>query len=916
MTTGLDPEAWKRVEALLDEALRVPREERASWLARLAAEDAAIHGHVAGLLAADASAESEGFLRDAAGLTLHDTETGGGGPVEPSLRGGERIGPYTLARELGRGGMGTVWLAERSDGAFKRAVALKLPYAGLDDRGGRERFDRERDILAELAHPNIARLYDAGVTAEGRPYLALEAVDGVPITAFAEANGIGVPERIRLFLPVLDAVQYAHRNLVVHRDLKPSNVLVTAGGTPMLLDFGIAKLLGAGGDATAASDATELGGSPMTPRYASPEQIEGGTITTSSDVYALGVMLYELLSGALPYRLKTGTRAEIQAAIAGGDTMPPSRAVPAGFPDRRRRVRELAGDLDGILLKAIDRAPGRRYASAEAFARDLEHFLAGEAVEARPNTRLYRLSKFTVRHRVGVGVAAAVTAAVLGSLAFALFEMRAAERQRDRAEHVSSFLTSLFKVVDPNETNGKTVTAREILDKGTAKIGELEGEPLVQADLLITMGTIYQHLGLYDSALPLLEKSLDLRRRLVGSDDSETMESINDLATLLQNQGKLDQAEALFREALERRRRVLGPLAGDTLNAENNLALVLQARGKLAEAEPLFRTSLGGKRQTERADDPDLLPPINNLAMLLKAEGKLAEAKPLLAELVEKARRVLGDDDPHTLVAVSNLGLLLLAEGRPAEAETYLRDALDRRRRILGADHPQTLYSTGFVGDCLRSEGRLAESRGYTTQALDGLRRVLGPDHPRTLTVLNSLGLLELREGRLTEAERDVRDALAKRRAKLGDDHLETIFSLINLAWVLDEQKRFPEAEPLARDAVARSRKLFTDDGITTIMATTELGAILTDAERPAEAEPLLASAVAGARRTLLPTQAELGGALLRHGRCLTSLARYEEAEAALHEARSILTVAAPIDAPLIAASLTTLYGRWGIPPR
>jgi serine/threonine protein kinase len=913
MPAELDSDSWNELSSLLDEAFAIPPEDRAAWLAALKSRNALCHDQLVRLLESDADAESAGFLGT---LPVVD---GTGEATEPGAAGsgripGDRVGPYLLVRELGRGGMGTVWLAERSDGTFKRTVALKLPHLGFRDRALRERFDRERDILAALAHPNIARLYDAGVTADGQPFLALEYVAGLPITDYCNRHRLALRSRIELFLQVLDAAHYAHRNLVVHRDLKPTNVLVDDNGVAKLLDFGIAKLLESGGAPSAASDATQLGGHPMTPRYASPEQVEDGHVTTSSDVYSLGIMLYELLCGGLPYRLKHGTRVELQSAIISGDTIPPSRAAELRA-DSKRLARELRGDLDGVILKAIEKDPARRYPSAESFARDLTRYLRGEAVEARPASTFYRARKFVRRHRIGVGVAASVTLTVLGSLAFSIVQMRAAQRERDRAEHVSSFLVDLFKVSDPNEAKGKTVTAREILDRGVAQIdGTLRDEPLVQADLLRTMGDVYQNLGIYGSALPLLEKSLALDRNLRGSDDYETMETINDFATLLQNQGQLEKAEPLFREALERRRRVLGNDHKDTLNAENNLALTLQARGKLVEAEALFRESLAGKRRTLEADDADLLPPINNLANLLKQEGKLAEAKPYLIELLDRARKLLGEDDPHTMTAMSNLGLLLEGEGNLAEAETHLRKALDGRRRVLGNDHPQTLLSVYFLGDCIRDRGRLAEAEGYLRDGLEGLRRVLGADHPRTLAALNAVGLLRQDQGHLDEAERDLRDALERRRVKLGADHSETIESLRNVGSVLEQEGRLSEAEALDREAVERSRRTLGEDSPTTLNALSTLAGVRMEQGHAGEAEATLAAVVATARSTLPANHLVTGHALLRHGRCLTALGRFDEAERALLEASSSLTVSDTVHAGAVATALAALYDRWGKP--
>jgi serine/threonine-protein kinase len=882
VTPELGPETWRELSSLLDEVFGLEPEAREAWLADLKSRNPERHEQLLRLLTADAGARSTGFLeltQPAAGATDRIP--------------GDRVGAYRLVRELGRGGMGTVWLADRSDGTFKRSLALKLPLIGIRDRGARERFDRERDILAALAHPNIARLYDAGVTADGQPFLALEYVDGAPVTDFCRERSLGVRPRIELFLQVLDAVQFAHRNLIVHRDLKPSNVLVDREGVVQLLDFGIAKLLESGGTASLASDATRLDGSPMTPRYASPEQITGAPVTTSSDVYSLGVMLFELLAGRLPYRLRHGTRAEIEAAITSGDTIPPSRAV-AGSPEVARALR---GDLDAIVIKALERDPAARYPSAESLASDLTRYLRGEPMTARALTRLYRARKFVARHRVGVGLAAAVTVAILASTAFSLVEMRAAQRQRDRAEHVSSFLVSLFSVSDPSEAKGKTVTAREILDRGAAKIDALSDEPLVQSDLLLTMGQVYESLGLYQSALPMLARSLDIRRAQLGSDGYDTMESLNEYATLLQNEGQLDKAEPLFREALERRRRVLGPLHKDTLNAENNLALVLQSRGRLDEADALFRESLDGKRKTMAPDDSDLLPAINNLGNLLKQEGKIAEAKPYLTELVEKARTILGEDDPHTLIAVSSLALLLGAEGFPSQAEPYFRDALERRKRVIGPEHPQTYLSMYFLADCLLLLDRPKEAKPLLDEAAAGMRRVVGPDHPRTLATINEEGILAEREGRLDDAESLYRQAIEGRRRKLGPDQSETLDSMRNLGLLLLRQGRLAEADAVLADADERSTRTLAPGNPTRLSCSVWLAGLRTAQGRAAEALPAIEGTLASARKLLPSTNSVIGSALFVDGRCLAALGRTAEARAAFDEAASILRQAYPAHA-------------------
>jgi eukaryotic-like serine/threonine-protein kinase len=547
---------WQQAFKLLDAALEIPVAERAAWLKNLGPEHVHLQPALAELLEQHAVLETESFLQSLPAFTNVDnlpgdaassTLSGQSGGRVGELKADVSIGPYRLIRELGVGGMGAVWLAERSDGSLKRTVALKLPHAGPFQRQLAERFDRERDILAALTHPNIARLYDAGAGSTGQPYLALEYVEGLPLTEYCKSKDLGVRERLELFGQVLSAVQYAHNNLVLHRDLKPSNILVTAAGTVSLLDFGIAKFMT--GAETSETALTELTGRAMTPDYASPEQIAGAPISTSSDVYSLGVVLYELLTGVRPYKLKRGTRGELEDAILAVDAIRPSQMMRqrTGVHDTVmfKTAKQLDGDLDTVCLKALKKKPEERYATVAAFANDITRWLNGYPIETRSDGSWYVVRKYLARHRTVVALSAlAIFAMVTGTIVSVIQAQRAsaeaeiAREQTARALAVEQFLSGLFNAnsvdqVDPEAA--RRITARQLLDRGAERIDKtLVDFPDAKADVLATLGTMYVHLGEWQKAaelnrarLPLVEKSLGKRSIEYAQALSDTAEKIN-----------------------------------------------------------------------------------------------------------------------------------------------------------------------------------------------------------------------------------------------------------------------------------------------------------------------------------------------------------------------------------------------------
>jgi eukaryotic-like serine/threonine-protein kinase len=603
MSTSFSHEEWQRIEAILDDVLELEGEARREALDRACKGDARLRAQLESLVAADSRAES--FLETpaaeyAAGLVraASDEYEPLGGDMQP----GQQIGPYRLIREIGRGGMGRVFLADRADGQFEQQVALKL-VRGVQSGGEiLQRFLRERQILARLHHPNIARLLDGGMTPDGRPYFAMEYVSGEPITTYCDARTLDLHARLDLFTAVCDAVQYAHQNLVVHRDLKPSNALVTPDGEVKLLDFGIAKVLHeheeAGGDPTL----TRLGTGPMTPEYAAPEQVRGEPVTTATDVYALGALAYELLTGRGPHRLTRLTAAEVERAITGRDVERPSAAVtrarpgpdgeqPAELVARTRRTdphrlrRALKGDLDTIVMKALQKEPARRYASAGAFVDDIRRYRGGLPIAARRDSMGYRAGKFVRRHAIGVGATALILATLVAGLIGTAWQARVASREAAKAREVSRFLAGLFAVSDPALANASKITARELLDRGATRIEtELAHQPAVQSEMMLLLGRIYRDLSVYDRAQPLLERSLQLRRANAGRDDEHVADATSELGQLALEAGRPLDAERLQRETLALRRAVLGsdhPQVGKTMR---DLALVLDFQGKFDEA--------------------------------------------------------------------------------------------------------------------------------------------------------------------------------------------------------------------------------------------------------------------------------------------------------------------------------------------
>jgi serine/threonine protein kinase/tetratricopeptide (TPR) repeat protein len=626
-----------------------------------------------------------------------------------------QIGPYRLLQLIGEGGMGEVWLAEQKT-PIHRTVALKLIKAGMDTKAVVARFESERQALALMDHPNISRVYDAGSTPEGRPYFVMEYVPGLPITEYCDKHRLTVKERLELFMQVCDGVQHAHQKAIIHRDLKPSNVLVVEQenkAVPKIIDFGLAKATAQ--RLTDKTMFTELGVMMGTPEYMSPEQADQSelNIDTRTDVYSLGVILYQLLVGVLPFEAKALRAQGMEAilrAIREQEPPKPSTKIRSMGPasadsaEKRREeprsfARHLQGELDWITMQALEKDRTRRYGSPAELGADIERHLHDEPVFAHPPSAGYRAGKYFQRHRLGVAVAGVGVVLLFGFAVDQAVQLRRITRERDRADRITEFMTSMFKVSDPSEARGNSITAREILDKASTDIDTgLTKDPELQAHLMNVMGNVYINLGLYSRAQSLYEHTIEIRRRVLGPEHPDTLSSMNNLASVLDHQGRYAEAEKLYRETIDVKRRVLGPEHPDTLTSMWGLCVVLDHQGRYAEAEKLDRETIDVKRRVLGPEHPDTLRSMITLGNILTDEGRYPEAEKLDRETLQVESRVLGLEHVDTLMSMSNLGTILMEEAHYAEAEKLYLETLDVQKRILGPEHPDTAITTYNLG--------------------------------------------------------------------------------------------------------------------------------------------------------------------------------------------------------------------------
>jgi serine/threonine protein kinase/tetratricopeptide (TPR) repeat protein len=683
--------------------------------------------------------------------------------ASPTSESVMRFGPYRLLQLLGEGGMGQVWLADQLH-PVHRQVAIKVIKAGMDSTQVIARFEAERQALALMDHPAIAKVFDGGTTPEGRPYFAMELVRGEPITTYCDRQRLPLGDRLELFIQVCEGVQHAHQKGIIHRDLKPSNVLVSLQGdraVPRIIDFGVAKAMSQ--PMTERPFFTELGVLIGTPEYMSPEQAEMSVldVDTRSDVYSLGVILYELVSGFLPFdqhALRQAGLEELRRTIReAAPARPSTRVTPAAagsstVADNRRiepgkLASRLRGDIDWITLKALEKDRTRRYQTANALALDVRRHLANEPVAAGPPSTTYRIGKFVRRHRFGVAAGTVFVALLIAFSAVMTLQAQRIARERDRAnreavaaKQVADFLVGLFNVADPSETRGNTLTAREILATGARNIEhDLQNQPDVQARLKATIGQVETNLGLYAEAGPLLEQAVAAQTGVLGRDHIETLSTLHQLANLYWYQGKLTQAESLYLEVIEQRSRLVGKDHPTTLQADYDLASLYILQKRWNEAEPLIRRTLEAQRRALGPDHPDTMSTLELLQNMYFAQERYIDAEPIAVDVMAFRRKTLGLDHPATLTSMHNLATIYWRLRRYGEAEQLFLAAIEGKRRVSGTSHPSTSRSLQSLARMYQDLGRYGEAEPLILASYEGYRAAFGQDDERTRTTVKEL---------------------------------------------------------------------------------------------------------------------------------------------------------------------------------
>lgn len=843
----MNPKRWEKIQSLFEKSIELDPLEREKFLKIECGDDKDLYDEVISLLSADEKEHSIFFRSVADYMTVDD-----------ATLDGKTFGNYRAIKQIGSGGMGSVYLAERIDGHFEQKVALKVVKPGMNSHEIITRFEEERQILARLHHPNIARLLDGGISELGLPYFTLEYVEGKPITEYCDDKNLTVEQRLELFKKVCEAVLYAHQNLVIHRDIKPSNILVQEDGTVKLLDFGIAKVFE---EDFEQKFVTRTGMRVMTPEYASPEQVKGEPVSTATDIYSLGLILYQLLTGCPPYELTSTSSLEMERIICFTEPQKPSamitkifssdsnisnKASPDFISNKRKTTipkirKRITGDLDNICLMAIRKEPERRYISIAQFITDIDNHLNELPVTARKSTAGYRTKKFIQRHKAGVVVASvAITLIALVTIFYTIQlakERDRAQLEAGKSKKVSEFLAGIFQVSDPEQSKGETITARELLDIGVKRIeSELSDQPEVLANMLGVTGNVYKSLGLYDNALILLQKAYSINDSLLGSGSPATAKSLNDLANLNFAMGDYASSIDKFHQAIESRKDIYSDESLETSESMNDLAMVFREEGEYDRAEKLLTTSLAIRKKLLSLNSAEVAQSMNNLALLKEDMGEYDEAKELFEEALKVKERIYGKIHPSVTETIGNLAFLLQQMGEYEEASTLFSESLKIDQKLFGELHPVVSTDLYNLASNTALMGDLNAAEKLYSEVLEFDKKLLGEEHPYIALDLNNLAGILSDKGEYVKAEKLYKESLDLNKKTYGDEHPEVATSLSNLGVMYSRWKKYDKADALLKSALDMRIRLLGENHPNVVTSLNIYASLLTGQKKYDEA--------------------------------------------------------------------------------
>lgn len=818
----MDKKTWHKIENIADRALSLPAKARELFISKECQGNTELQHEVEALI--KSITDSEGWLEDPADFIsdlfkdLPDELD-----VLQSTRSliGKKVGAYTIIKEIAKGGMGTVFLAKRTDGVFEHKVAIKLINADRATADNIERFKQERNILAELNQPGIAHIYDGGLTADGVPYFIMEYIDGIPITEYCIQNKLPLSDRINLFKKVLKAVQHAHENLIVHQDLKPDNILVTKEEDIKILDFGISKLL----RKKTKESVPEIKKHALTLSYAAPEQIRQQSITTAADIYSLGLVFFKSITNRLPYSLDGLLFTEAYEKILSFNPVPPSSNV---APNAGLKTKDIGSDLDEIILKALQKHHRNRYRSASAFLADLKKFEKHLPISARDKTLTYVSKKYLRRNKKALSVATFILILIISFASFYTFritEQRAqAQMAATKAEEVSDFLIQLFEASDPASNLGNVFTTRELLRNGVQKSEQLSGQPLLQARLFDITGQVYRNIGNFEQAKYLVGNAISLRERNLGYYHPLTLASKHNLGLVLNDIGDYHEAETIFRLVYEQRKKTLGSDHVETASTLSNLAYSIRRQGNYTLAEELARESLNVFTTKLGTDNIQTLDIMNKLAITLHNKGEYQEAEDIYLEVLEKRTELLGSPHPEVAQSINSLAALYLNTGQFLEARSLMMEALRIQKELFGPIHPNVavvINNLGLVDTELQNYERAGE---YFEEALAMRLEILGRDHTNTGISFFSIGNLMLEINRPDSAIASFEEAASIFKKELSDDHSFMVHSNLGIGRALSQKGLLEKAEPYYSESFEKIKEIHQNYSIERAMAEYHVG--------------------------------------------------------------------------------------------